>query len=274
MSMYVTTDIYRIYNWLLEDCGLPVLDDLSPEDRYLAYEDVYPLLYLKYRLCTGKKRREIRHLVIDEMQDYSYLQYVILERMFSCKMTILGDRAQTVDEVQQDVLTFLSVIFGRNIRCMEIRKSYRNTMEIAAYAESVSGISDIEYLERHGRPVEERTYPTVEDAMEEVLTRVRLGGEGYETAAVLTMTEQEALECYLYLGGKYDTVSYIDRDSSVFSGGITVTTFYQAKGLEFDQVFVIGGDHDNPFFRQFRYISATRALHELFVYDLTAEQRE
>jgi DNA helicase-2/ATP-dependent DNA helicase PcrA len=63
-------------------------------------------------------------------------------------------------------------------------------------------------------------------------------------------------------------VFYVDRDSSVFEKGVTVTTFYQAKGLEFDQVFILGGDPDNSFFSQFRYISATRALHELYVYDL------
>ncbi len=106
-SMYVTTDLYKIYNWLLEEYDYPMLPDIPIEKRVLSYEDVYPVLYLKYRLCPGAKHREIRHLVIDEMQDYSYLQYVILERMFSCNMTILGDRAQTMDEKPKDVLRFL-----------------------------------------------------------------------------------------------------------------------------------------------------------------------
>ena len=33
--------------------------------------------------------KNIKHLVIDEMQDYSYLQYLILKELFDCKMTIL-----------------------------------------------------------------------------------------------------------------------------------------------------------------------------------------
>ena len=269
MGLYVTRDVYTIYNWLLEEYDLPLLADVSLEKRYLDYEDVYPLLYLKYRLNKGKTRREIRHLVIDEMQDYSYLQYVILNQMFSCSMTILGDRAQTVDEEQQDVLRFLPKIFGRQVRKIEIRKSYRNTVEIAEYAEKISGVTDIEYLQRHGRQVEEKVFPDRKTALEEVLKQLNLGENGYETAAVLTMTEKEAEECYRYLQDKYSDVSYIDRDSSSFRKGITVTTFYQAKGLEFDQVFVLGGDRENPFFGQFRYISATRALHELFVYEIS-----
>ena len=64
---------------------------------------------------------------------------------------------------------------------------------------------------------------------------------------------------------KREDVSYIDRDSSKFKKGMTVTTFYMAKGLEFDQVFVVGGEQKNPFYKQFQYISATRALHELYV---------
>ena len=75
-------------------------------------------------------------------------------------------------------------------------------------------------------------------------------------------------KAYKYLKQHREDVCYIDRDSSVFRKGITVTTYYLAKGLEFDRVFILGGEKENPFFSQFRYISATRALHELYVYDI------
>lgn len=264
-SMYVTTDLYEIYNWLLEEYGYPVLPEIPIENRVLSYEDVYPVLYLKYRLRSGAVRREIRHLVIDEMQDYSYLQYVILELLFSCNMTILGDRAQTMDEKPQDVLQFLPGIFGNKIRRIEMNKSYRNTAEIAEYAEKITSVTGIEYIRRHGKEVVERTYAVREEALEEVLRRVVL--EVYETAAVLTMTEEEAQGAYQYLKERREDVFYIDRDSSRFRRGITVTTFYLAKGLEFDQVFVLGGEKKSALSRQFRYICATRALHELYVYD-------
>ncbi len=273
-SLYVTTDLYKIYNWLLEDNGYPTLPEAAVEKRFLDYEDVYPLLYLKYRLRTRAARRNIRHLVIDEMQDYSYLQYVILGQLFTCNMTILGDRAQTVDQEPTDVLTFLPDIFGRKIRCIEMRKSYRNTSEIAEYAAKITGVTGVEYFQRHGKAVEERSCGSMEDALEEVLRSVRLEKNvmDYENAAVLTMTEQEALEAYRYLKEQREDVYYIDRDSSLFQRGITVTTFYLAKGLEFDQVFVMGGAKESTLFRQFRYICATRALHELYVFDFEENQ--
>ena len=66
---------------------------------------------------------------------------------------------------------------------------------------------------------------------------------------------------------KREDVFYINRDSSLFKKGITVTTYYLAKGLEFDQVFILGGEKSNLFYKQFKYIAATRALHELYVYE-------
>lgn len=269
MSMYETMDVYEIYNWILEENGWEALPKLPKEQRVLAYEDVYPMLYLKYRLCSVKKHKDIRHLVIDEMQDYSYLQYVILQNLFSCSMTILGDRAQTVDDIPQDVLTFLPRILGRQVRKIEMNKSYRNTIEIAEYAAAITNVKDIKYLERHGSPVVEETVTSRKEALKQVLGKVNLGMDGYETAAILTMTEAEAKEIYAYLKRKREDVSYVNRDSSLFKRGITVTTYYLAKGLEFDQVFILGGDKGNPFYNQYKYISATRALHELYVYEET-----
>mgnify|MGYP000841892678 FL=1 len=97
-KMYTTKDIYTIYNWMLDDCGCDLLPEVPYEKRKLPYEDVFPMLYLKYRLSGGNStHKNIKHLVIDEMQDYTYLQYTILESLFHCRMTILGDRAQTLD---------------------------------------------------------------------------------------------------------------------------------------------------------------------------------
>ncbi len=267
MGMYETMDVYEIYNLILEENGYDTLPNVPREQRVLAYEDVYPMLYLKYRLCAVKKHKDIRHLVIDEMQDYSYLQYVILGNMFSCSMTILGDKAQTVDDLPQDVMLFFPKIFGKQVRKIEMNKSYRNTIEIAKYASAITNVTGIRFLERHGKPVAEEVVASKEEALEKVLEAVSLGAEGYETAAVLVMTEAEAKEAYVYLKQKREDVSYINRDSSLFQKGITVTTYYLAKGLEFDQVFILGGDRQNAFYPQYKYIAATRALHELYVYE-------
>ena len=265
-KLYMTRDLYKIYNKFLEENGYPTLPDVPQEKRVLAYEDVYPLLYLKYRLCRVRDHKNIKHLVIDEMQDYSYLQYLILRQMFNCRMTILGDRAQTMEEQTQDVLEFLPGIFGKDIRKIILNKSYRNTVEIAEYANRTAGIRDMEIFQRHGKEVEEKVLDGKEAAAEEIRRNLNLGPQGYETAALLTMSEEEALKVYEYLKKTGIQASYVDRNSSSFKKGLTVTTFYLAKGLEFDQVFVLARRKKPPLLIQAEYICATRALHELYVY--------
>ncbi len=264
--MYVEKDIYEIYNRLLEYCGQEPLSKIPYERRKIPYEDVFPMLYLKYRLTGESVHKNIKHLVIDEMQDYSYLQYVILSRLFHCRMTILGDRAQTLDKEQRDVLLFLPKILGKDIRMVVMNKSYRNTWEIATFAAGISGISDIELLERHGKAVEERRFPTEDEMLSAIRENLNVGADGYETAAVITMTEEEASDICRLLQNRGVEASYMDRNSSAFRKGLTVTTFYLAKGLEFDQVFMIRGTRENPLADQAEYICATRALHELYVY--------
>lgn len=278
MSMYETKDLYLLYNWFLKEEGYPVLPDEPLEKRQLRYEDVYPVLYLKYRLLSQNGHTGIKHLVVDEMQDYSRLQYLILRRIFSCRMTILGDKAQTMEEEHQDVLDFLPGIFGKDIRKIVMNKSYRNTVEIASYANRLAGITDMELFERHGEPVEEQVFADMESALKEIVRKISLGEDEYETAAVILRTRQEAdlaaaiLKEMLAAAG-FDTenrFSYLHRDSTSFRKGLTVTTFYLAKGLEFDQVFSLFPVWDTTALAdQGRYIAATRALHRLHMYGYT-----
>ena len=267
MKMYVTRDVYKIYNWLLEEMGYPLLPTVQYEKRQLQYEDVFPMLYLKYRLEGGKKHKQIKHLVIDEMQDYSYLQYVILDYLFSCKMTILGDKQQTIDTTERDVLTFLPKILGKDIRKIVMNKSYRNTVEIAQYANSITANTDMELFERHGKAVEERKTDKKE-AIDFVINKIKEVGEKYETIAIITMTEKEAEELYRQLQERGIQASYLDRDSMHFQKGVTVTTFYMAKGLEFDCVFGISSKWNEEKGKQGKYICATRALHELYMMEM------
>lgn len=290
--MYETRDLYVLYNRFLRQEGFPSLPQVQYEKRKLRYEDVYPVLYLKYRLETQQEDSGVRHLIVDEMQDYSMIQYLIIQRLFKCRMTILGDREQTMDGEQQDVLTFLPKIFGKDIRRIVMNKSYRNTVEIASYANKLAGITEVELFERHGKPVVEKEFPGLEEALESVVRELRLekqaviaenADEGvediisYETAAVIARTADEARETYYILKEKleaegFDTkerLSLLHRDSTNFQKGLTVTTFYMAKGLEFDQVFsVFPGKDRSPIVERARYIAATRALHELYMYEV------
>ena len=275
MKMYETRDCYVLYSRFLEEEGYRPLPHCQVEKRHLRYEDVYPVLYLKYTLYQCRNHHGIKHVVVDEMQDYSWIQYLLIRKMFPCRMTILGDKAQTMEDETQDVLKFLPKIFGKDIRKIVMNRSYRNTMEVAQYANHLTGIEDMELFERHGAPVDEQTFSSTKEALETVLDKWLNRREEFETEALIFLTEREAEHAYLYIEKRLKEIGpeaenqlcYMNRDSQNFRKGLTVTTFYLAKGLEFDQVFgIFEADRESGLQRQAEYITATRALHELHMY--------
>ncbi len=268
--LYETTNILVLYKRFLKYMDIQFVDVCG----VLKYEDVFPLLYLKYQLEGTRAHRSVKHLIIDEMQDYTYIQYLIIEKVFNCHMTILGDRHQTIGNERVNVNNYIREIFGKGTTFFEMKKSYRQTIEIGNFAANIINDTDIELFERHGRKPENIGCNTEQEMYSKLLSSIKnqLNNENYETVAVLCYNEDEAKEVYETLKDMTKNVNFIDKESEKFVNGITVTTFYMAKGLEFDCVHVpyYGLKYtDNEFGKQALYISATRAMHELDMYTIT-----
>ncbi|MCR5469255.1 MAG: AAA family ATPase [Lachnospiraceae bacterium] len=288
-KMYESRDLLKIYNRFLKEQGkktikrryesITVVSDDEEEGRttarrainHIPYEDVFPMLYLKYKTVEPPEKQNIRHLLIDEMQDYSYLQYRLIDLMFDCPMTILGDKAQTIDEKHQDVLKFLPEIFGKDVFKVTLDKSYRSTTEINDFANSLIGADSATGVDRHGEePLTRKTKH--KDEMYELMSKdiEDCIKEDYDTIAVITQTQDEAVRVCNGLKKHLDKkINLMSRDTVRFESGICVVPFYLAKGLEFDAVLVPDKHkYVTDFHKQALYIEATRALHKLFMYVL------
>jgi DNA helicase-2/ATP-dependent DNA helicase PcrA len=265
MDMYVTADLLRIYNRFLNFRGE---SGIAVDNRCVYYEDVYPLLYLKYLLYGRLEYRQIKHLVVDEMQDYSYMQYILVKQLFPCPMTILGDKEQVASDEASTVLEQLPEIFGENIRIITLNKSYRSTYEIGTFAGSLIHQTDTEYVKRYGRaPVIEKNHSN-EEMMQKLSSNLK-NQEGWETIAIICKTGKEVKDIYEELNDQF-VVTCITEETDQFQKGIVIVPFYLAKGLEFDVVhipFVSSDSYASALQRQILYISCTRALHELYLYE-------
>jgi hypothetical protein len=94
------TTLRAAYVGLFEWMGRP--DLFKPAGGKLEYVDVFPLIYLKMRLeGIENPRPGVKHLLIDEMQDYTAVQYAVLGRLFKCRKTILGDAAQSINPLRR-----------------------------------------------------------------------------------------------------------------------------------------------------------------------------
>ena len=284
-ALYRTRDIFTIYNEFLESIGQEPIEIVEGQPKKAGYEDVYAMLYLKYLLCGAGHEEQIKHLLVDEMQDYSYIQYCIIGWVFKCPMTILGDKEQSVDSEKSDVLNFLPEILGKDSKRIVLNKSYRSTVEITDYAAAIAGIKGIDGIDRHGNKPEKHMYAAENEMYAAIGGRIsdELSANVYETIAVLCKTQAEAE----YVGDKIlenirETeddeesfkVTVLNKNTDRFKTGVVVAPYYLAKGLEFDSVHIVNADkahYHSDYHRQLLYIGATRALHALDFYGVGDE---
>lgn len=229
----------------------------------LHYEDVAPLLYAGCLLGDIRPLDAVRHVVVDEAQDYSFLQYRIFSRLFRyARFTILGDASQTLSGVfaRENLGDILSAFPGRRTGMLQLNTCYRSTREIGAYAAGVLGRAAGGFVDRHGEPPEEFFAKTPSETAAFVRQWMQSSQTGHSTA-VITKTKEQAQALYSLLRD-IPGIRLIASEYEQFSGGVLVLPCYLSKGLEFDNVVV---DNTAEMDSRLLYVCCTRALHRLAV---------
>lgn len=273
-AMSKKTDVVEIYSDFLEALKkkYPIMEKEDFSEQFLLYEDVFPVVLMK-RLLYGKKASQfdrIKHIIVDEMQDYSMVQYELLKVMFDCKMTILGDINQVIDKEDNQILDNIQEIYGQKVTLVRMLKSYRSTYEISEFCRKVGKLTAAESFERHGEePVmtECKDYQDMIQVIQDRIDQVDLSK--MTTAVVICKTAEAADKLYHTLDEKHKKSCYLmNKQDASFHEGIIITNSYLVKGLEFDYVMIpemTNEKYKTERDRQVLYISATRALHKLDV---------
>lgn len=233
----------------------------------LEYADVFPLVYLKVMLEGMSSQSDVKHVVIDEMQDYTPVQYRVLAMLYPTKMTILGDRNQSVNPLSASSAESISDVL-ENAERVYMRKSYRSTVEITNVAQSIIHNPDLMAIERHGEPPRFHSFPTKQREMDFLLECVRAFSENdHNSLGIICKTQTQAESVYRRLCSE-SGVRLIDAESTIFSGGVIVSTAYLAKGLEFDEIivpFCNEREYSSTIDRHMLYVAVTRAMHALTI---------
>ena len=231
------------------------------------WSDVYPFLYFKMKLEGMKPNRKVKHLVIDEMQDYSAVQYKVLSRLFPCKKTVLGDINQSVNPFSSSDMETIKGIFS-GATAMTMLKSYRSTYEITEFTKRISEKVEVEPIERHGDEPQILACQNAADELEVIRQRIVAFEESeYHSLGIICKTQQQADALYELLD-PYFKISLLNAVSVAFGSGIVITTAHLAKGLEFDHVIVphcTEKNYKTAPDRQMLYVACTRAMHRLFL---------
>lgn len=263
--MFSAIDLKTLYKNFYTWLGVPLMLRQAREGGY-EYSDVFPLIHLKMRIDGTPPKTHIKHLVIDEMQDYTPVQYRVIARLYLCRKTILGDHNQSVNPLSSSSAEAIREILPQ-AECIYMHKSYRSTLQITRLAQRIHRNPDLIPIERHGEP------PAIIacDNLPHEISRIRGTVEsflasGFKSLGIICKTQDQADYIHKKIADGREEFRLLDARSTVFSGGVIIATAYLAKGLEFDEVivpFCNGAQYHTVIDRHMLYVACTRAMHKL-----------
>ncbi len=227
----------------------------------------------------GRRSERLRHIVIDEVQDFAPIEVrVLLDRMRpDASITLAGDTQQQL--MESSGFTSWPVFFRElgleGVEIETLRVSYRSSAQVLQFAVSLLGSlqeDDEVRATRDGPPVElfRMTDRGACVALLSDVLRELMAAEPLASVAILTPS---AVASDVY----YEGLARADlprlrriRDGEFpFKPGIEVTEVSQVKGLEFDYVIVLDVDSqsypDTQTARRLLHVAATRAVHQLWM---------
>lgn len=242
----------------------------------LFYEDATPFLYLKELIEGVRTNTVVKHLFVDEGQDYSPFQYAFLKRLFPrARMTVLGDFGQAIfpqaTNLHETDSALIRLHGEADTSLIRLVRSYRPTREIVEFTKSMLPGEEIVPFNRHGsKPCLTQTGGGAARAARIIEDTAVLQAEGFDSIAIITKTAAESREAYEALTAQGSgALRLITKETLTFEKGTLVIPAYLAKGVEFDAVLIYDASsqtYQRESERKLFYTACTRAMHRLLLY--------
>lgn len=255
----------------------------SIESNTIEMEDLAPLMYIKEQVQGLDDKISVRHVVIDEAQDFSEFQLFILKKLIGGNsFTVLGDLCQGIYSYR-GINNWEQVskrVFGEdNFQMLTLEQSYRTTIEIMDAASKVinslkdPNLPNPKPVIRHGEPVTIFEKYSLSEVSKGIVSKVNaVLEEGFKSVAIICKTLDECKNLKTELK-KYElNVEVITGSESQYSGGVVLIPSYLVKGLEFDVVIIANASKKtftkDPLDVKLLYVAMTRPLHRLYIYSV------
>ncbi|WP_339209788.1 RNA polymerase recycling motor HelD [Paenibacillus sp. FSL K6-3182] len=243
----------------------------------LFYEDATPYLYLKELIEGIRTNTEVRHVFVDEGQDYSMFQYEFLKKLFPrAQMTVLGDFGQAIFTQATNLHEMdspLIRLYGEaETKRFFLVRSYRSTRETVEFTRMLLPYGEaIVPFERGGKKPLLIKADSSEQRVERIAADLAaLQAEGFDSIAVITKTATESCDAYEALTDVgCQALRLITKKTPTFENGVHVIPAYLAKGVEFDAVLIYDASsqtYQRESERKLFYTACTRAMHQLILY--------
>ncbi|MCX0393704.1 AAA family ATPase [Clostridium perfringens] len=257
----------KLDSWISREDVLDIYDRFNGNKKEYTINDLAPILYLAIKLEGKKAKKDYRHVVIDEAQDYSPLQFKVVRELTGTKyFTVVGDVNQRLIKYSDlaPMIELGKIFDDVNPEIYNLNKSYRSTYEIMEYANKYLDEDRIIPIVRHGKLVEEIEFHNNEELSESIIESLKeFSNEGLESIAIITRDKEELEKVYNLISNKVHLVKF-DNEDVLYKGGNVIIPSYFAKGLEFDGVIIVdNGSSKDENEDLIKYIMSTRALHRL-----------
>lgn len=243
----------------------------------LEPEDAAPLAYLAMKLLE-LPRPEIRHVVIDEAQDFNAFEALLLARMMpAATFTVVGDLMQGIhgwrglqswDELSKGV-------FHGACATHALVTSYRSTVEImdtalrVARSRPTPGQTEVRCVIRHGEQTEMRPFASEAEQIALISDTVRRWQtDGMRVIAVIGRKRENIQRLASRLPESLNA-RILDTEDAEYTGGVYIAPASAVKGLEFDGVIIADAGEalypNDDLDARLLYVALTRPLHRLCV---------
>ncbi|WP_339197392.1 UvrD-helicase domain-containing protein [Solibacillus sp. FSL R5-0449] len=260
-KMYVHSLTYQNDNLKTQMIQAATTETLK--QRILYYEDLAPIMYMQAVVKGLYTDNTIKHIVIDEIQDYSYLQLLVIKAMHpKAHYTLLGDKNQVVHPQMKDSL---AGPLSKHFKAVELNKSYRSTNEITDFMSAILNNTTTESLGVSGdKPQIIETNAVRETLIQLVNTHYK----EEESFVILCKNKLASEQLYKELKPLLPQLQLVTEEQKVYMKGLLIMPGYMAKGFEFTTVLV--ADANANVYREemdayLLYTIASRATRQLFL---------
>ena len=263
-GMFQNTDVVKIYLDFLKTQKLQPQTVKIGKKMFVGYEEVAGILFVKNFLMGIEIQKHFKHIIIDEMQDYSATAMAVLDIIYPSTKTILGDINQTLERsLDKGYLKRLARLYDATLANLET--TYRSTLQIAKFSQKIIGLRGVKNFNREGEDV-----VVLDDdkaCAKKLCANIKTLCQKHESVAIVCQSKKIAQNVFEKIPQDLG-FDLIDDASGEVKARRVVMAVAQSKGLEFDAVVYIGKESKHPIIKNIKYVACTRALHNLVVVEV------
>ncbi|MBQ8762400.1 MAG: UvrD-helicase domain-containing protein [Clostridia bacterium] len=259
--------IYGLLNEFLKQKNLPLLSETQ-----INFDDAVLLCVLKEMWEDINIKMDVKHIVLDEAQDYPLVFIDFLTRAFRhANFSVFGDIFQkTVPGELNSLEDICNLEHKKGFSSyVTMDKSYRSSEEIVEYSAKLVGADKHNAFRlKTGNEVEVlkigNNYAQISQQILKILEKI-VPEDG--NIGIITGDNESAQKLYDEL---YKVIPYrieiVRNANSVVSSQVQIMSIALAKGLEFTTAIVVEkGLLLSENLNNFKYIACTRAINKLYV---------